>query len=116
MINVEKYKNEILDEIKSFETLGLKSCEGKAIVNVYCKYNNVDSCYLTEALEWLFSEEKIKLTKLEYDLLEYFNGDLSKIGSSSIFNALKKKGYYETIDPDMTLTEILENCEVINDN
>lgn len=71
--------------------------------------------------DWLLSEHKdpIKLTQFEYDLLDsYVSDDNGRYCFCDVktFSFLKEKGYFEGVtDANMTLEEILDNCEVIDE-
>lgn len=75
-------------------------------------------------LIWLNQEicEPVKLTKFEYDLLMAYAscpGDDEdeikdmKLSSLYIIEGMKKDGYFQNVDLEKTLSEVLENCEVI---
>lgn len=69
--------------------------------------------------QWLEEEykEHIKLTQFEYDLIMNFY----EVGiEDAIFNAwrtlksMKEKGYFKEVNPEMELSEIIKNCEIID--
>lgn len=117
MTNLEKAK----DKIKHYSTLCVAShtCKyGKSCLTKKCSdcefYNNVDEC-----IDVLLSEykEPVKLNKWEYDLIR--TNDMSRDREFRSFNAyrnMKVIGYFKgIIDISMTLKEILDNCEVVDD-
>lgn len=59
----------------------------------------------------------ITLTKFEYDLLLCYSGNTidHKFNGIDCLKKLKKQGYFKTVDINMTICEILNNCEVICD-
>ena len=71
-----------------------------------------------EVVDWFLEEHKkpIRLTKLEKDILEnLFYSCLEFCDYPHLLN-LRKIGHFKGIeDTSMTLTEILKNCEVIDD-
>lgn len=80
-----------------------------------CEFNN----NLKNSLNCLLEEHKepIKLKKWEYDYFQVMKEiaptlvrDL--INTDSYLLKLKEKGYFENVDLNMTLKEVLENCEV----
>lgn len=77
-------------------------------------------------LIWLNQEifEPVKLTKFEYSLLMAFASWRSddeietqnmKLSSLYVVQALKKVGYFQNVDLEKTLWEVLEKCEVKSD-
>ena len=72
--------------------------------------------YSEKGFDWLLDEHKepIKLTKFEYDLLmSYINKGYSFKNYSEL-KEMRNKGYFEGVtDTSMTINEILESCEVI---
>lgn len=72
---------------------------------------NVDECIKEILAE---HKEPIKLTKFEYDLLmSYINKGYSFKNYSEL-KEMRNKGYFEGVtDTSMTINEILDNCEVI---
>ena len=90
-------------------------CHGKECYE--CELNkNINLCVQTLLKEY---KEPIKLKQWEYDLLkaklEYYYGDQHFNWYTDVRN-MKEKGYFKGItDTSMTLREILDNCEVIED-
>lgn len=73
--------------------------------------------YLSLFLQWLISEHKdpIKLSQFEYDLL--MTNDMShdrKLNSFATYRNLKDIGYFQNVDLNLTINQVLENYEVIN--
>ena len=89
-----------------------------------CGGDDCEEC-ARRMLDWLFEEYKapiIKLSKFEYDLLGTASGVRStfkfendKFKDMGILIEMKEKGYYQNIDTEMTIEEILNNCEVAED-
>lgn len=86
----------------------------------YCKQKEMcDQLYSVEQIKkWFFEEykEPIKLTQFEYDIINY-HGKLSKFNDICILMAMKNKGHFKDMNSvekcSMTIEEILENCEVV---
>ena len=79
--------------------------------------------YSEKGFDWLLEEhkEKIKLTEFENDVLKAFTklpsyeeGD--RIEDFSALQALWNGGWFRNIDEDLSIQEILENCEAIYDD
>lgn len=110
--NFEHYK----DEIK---------CAGYdfALVNgkpTTCKWLLCDQCFFKDRLlcskkrmEWMLKpfKRKYQLTQFEYDLLEQFLTSY-KLKEITMIMKLKTKGYFNNINFDLTVGEVLDNCEV----
>lgn len=152
MLNAERFKEEInkynndfglTDNIVDCRTLGCRNCR-------FSRLNNSDDEIIfcsTRKVKWLLSEykEPIKLSKLEYDILEYLSDNTkhmyivrNKDGKLCIFDfePVKNKvndwwsGRYmygmvmfnklfqfvQWEDSTPTLIkDVLENCEVVED-
>ena len=120
MTNLERYKDELKECIKN---------NAREIATVYMNVGNGFSdfskkyinCYPGDSVafvDWLLEEHKepIKLTQFEYDLLmSYINKGYSFKNHSEL-KEMRNKGYFEGVtDTYMTLKEILDNCEVIEE-
>lgn len=115
MINLEFYRDEIIEKFKDIDA-------GKYVECVLCeiRYKTYDCrkpCYqcIEDSFDWLLEKHKetIELTQLEYDLLVIYarlNVEFKKHG---LLMELSAKGYFKGIeDTSMTSREILNNCEV----
>ena len=90
-------------------------------VNVFIKLRDSDYYdYIEKGIKWLLEEhkEKIKITEFEHDvlkaftkLLNYEEGD--RIEDFSALQALWNGGWFRNIDENLSIQEILENCEVV---
>lgn len=73
---------------------------------------------LADCLKKPYQKPKIKLSQFEYDSLSCCN-EVKRKKKFSYFTMLKQmkyKGYYKGVyDVSMTVQEILDNCEVINE-
>lgn len=80
-----------------------------------CAFNG-GNCH-KEKIEWLaspYEKPTYKLTQFEYDLLRT-NGVsyYRKLSEFLTYRNLKKIGYFKDIDFDLTINDVLKNCEVI---
>ena len=88
-------------------------CIGKNCLN--CKF--YDTHYLLKFLQKKYKEkhiDPIKLSQFEYDLLR--TNDQShdrKLSSFSTYRNMKDLGYFENVDFELTIKQVLENCEVV---
>lgn len=127
---LEEEKQEIRQETNIehyYEYLSEIGLGGFALVNGRCtkcsdtRCSECDfsgSCCGTNRLKWLASpyRKKYKLTQFENDLLQsYLKGNLNrcKLKDINVLNELKEKEYFKNIDFNLTINEILNNCEVI---
>ena len=71
-----------------------------------------------EKIKWLLSpHEKLnKLTQFEYDLLKCYCEPLLKINDIWILAKMKSKGYFKDVPHNASIKDILDNCEVIEDD
>lgn len=88
------------------KTCGDASCS-------HCPFN-----YYKDIIDYLLQEheEKIKITQLEYDMLEItkdFNNSIYCLNENIYFEQLKEKGYFKNVDLKMNAKDILENCEIV---
>ena len=112
-----------------FEYLSKVGLEGFALVNgrfTKCSGTCCSECDFSgdcsgncnkKRLGWLASPYKkpsYKLTKFEFDLLRTNNMSHDrKLSSFATYKNLKEIGYFKDIDFNLTIDEILTNCEVI---
>lgn len=82
-----------------------------------CSCDDCTECQ-KQFFEWLNQEykEPIKLTQFEYDIINY-HGRLSRFNDICFLMAMKNKGHFKDMNSvekcSMTIKEILENCEVV---
>lgn len=113
MKNIEKYYEELMNAKSNCGCYWKRTMTGDGD----CKGVVCDECG-KEFLKWLNSEykEKIKLTKFEFDIINYY-GKLSKFNDVHFLMSMRNKGYFKDMNSvekcSMTLKEILANCEVI---
>lgn len=119
MTNLEFYKDKILKNINNSYSLSCAVC---------CVMNNFDigiengcsgvMCKAAKAVEWMLAEHKepIKLKKWEYDLLKCYQEtkDDGEFVDHYILKELRYKGHFQGVDYNLTIEEILENCEVVD--
>lgn len=123
MTNLEFYKDELKECIKN-NARGIAMVHrnvGNGFSDFSKKYINY---YLSDSVafvDWLLQEHKepIKLKKWEYDLIDIYcnvhNWKNAKLKNTTLFE-MKDKGYFKgVIDTSMTIEEILNNCEVVDD-
>lgn len=128
MTNLEFHKDELKDIVRNVakeKNFSFK-CEavGKAfeyfLTKMYDKDNDVFGygCYGEEAIDWLLEERKepIKLKRWEYDLLKCYQEtkDDGEFVDHYILKELRYKGHFQGVDYNLTIEEILENCEVVD--
>ena len=74
--------------------------------------------YSEKGFDWLLEKHKepIKLTKFEYDLLKVYQkfNDDGEFSDHFILIEMQYKGHFQNVDYNLTIEEILENCEVID--
>lgn len=69
-----------------------------------------------ETLAKPYEKPKYKLSRFEYDLLRTNNMPHDRtIGSYATYRNMHEVGYYKDVDFNLTINEILENCEVKSD-
>lgn len=113
MTNLEYYKDEIKEEFLKHHYLG-DVVYRVASNNGYKFYRNSEDDI--NLIDWLLEEHKepIKLQQWEKDFLELADYKGYCFCAFGDYGAMKKRGYFKgVIDTDMTIEEILENCEVV---
>lgn len=89
-----------------------KSCEGKK-----CEYCEFYGDSAEESIKAMLAEykEPIKLKKWEYDLLKVYQKfkDDGEFSDHFILIEMQYKGHFQDVDYNLTIEEILDNCEVI---
>lgn len=117
MLNIERYKDKILRQIKEGRNLKCVLHDLRTEKNE-CDYCTCNNCSI-DSINWLADEykPKIKLSKFEYDLVEscissssYLPKDLFYVWD--VLMNLQKKGYFKNIDSKMSLHDIFVNAEV----
>lgn len=114
MTNLEANKDKLSNEkmfcisahiCKYGKPCNRKNCRG-------CEFDlNIDNCIKAMLAEY---KEPIKLKQWEKDFLELADYKGYCFCTFGDYGAMKKRGYFKgVIDTDMTIEEILENCEVV---
>ncbi len=87
-----------------------ENCSGKKCFD--CEFDNdINACIKAMLTEY---KEPIKLKQWEKDFLELADYKGYCFCTFGDYGAMKKRGYFKgVIDTDMTIEEILENCEVV---
>lgn len=115
MTNLEYYKDEIKEEFLNHHYLG-DVVYRVASNNGYKFYRNSEDDI--NLIDWLLEEHKepIKLTKFEYDLLQCYQEtkDDGEFVDHYILTEMQYKGHFQNVDYNLTIEEILDNCEVID--
>ena len=114
--NFEYYKDKILD--CCIDNLSVvkgipKSCS-KIDCND-CDFKNILRGCHRKVREWLeqpYKKTAIKLTKFEVDLLQINSIKAFRFKNINVLTLMKEKGYFEDVDEDATIEDILANCEV----
>lgn len=85
------------------------------------KVGTDDACYESRnrfnAIEWLLAPYKkptYKLTQFEYDLLKCYDPSYVII-ELWLLTVMQSKGYYKDIPTNVSIKDILDNCEVIEE-
>ncbi|MBD9189456.1 MAG: hypothetical protein EGQ25_00960 [Catenibacterium mitsuokai] len=151
MINAEKYKDEINEEYLNLLKRNVIDGDGnrmnKAIKTIAYKHCGKQLCGASSTFKWLCEEykEPIKLSKLEYDILEYLSDNTKHMyivrdGNGNIFlydvepeksksapwwtgrgmchmNMFNKLFQFVQFEDEepRAIKDILESCEVVND-
>lgn len=85
------------------------------------EYGNYNTIYeierSKEELLKPYQKRKIRLSQFEYDLIETNDQPHDrKFGAFKTYQHMIKKGHFKGVyDTEMTLEEILDNCEVVNE-
>lgn len=91
-----------------------------------CLYVPCDKCEFKkqdcskDRITWLLSQRKkpkYKFTQFEYDLINTYRhvDDRCKFNGCYQLRSLKEKGYFNDVDKNELIKDILENCEVVED-
>lgn len=118
--NYEHYKDEIIEgwmldlalvdgKLKRCSRTDCNECEFNPGPNKGCNQRFI---------EWVkkpYEKPKYKLTKFEYDLLSAHKDfkTYNNIANQIHLFKMREKGYFKDIDTNISIREILDNCEVI---
>ena len=126
MTNLERYKDEFVYMLNKNK---ITLCSFFEVLNNYddcdtCPYD-VESCEkegccnYRKFIDWLLEEHKepIKLKQWEYDLLKCYQEtkDNGEFVNHYTLKEMQYKGHFQDVDYNLTIEEILDNCEVIEE-
>ena len=115
--NLEFYYDDLLEE--GFSDFAVVNGRIKSCLYVPC-----DKCEFKkkncskDRITWLLSQRKkpkYKFTQFEYDLINTYShvDDRCKLNGCYQLKILKEKGYFNDVDKNELIKDIIENCEVI---
>lgn len=117
--NLDHYKDEIIENCDlSLALFDRKPCKCSSVKCSDCGFSTGHGCS-EKIKEWLkktYEKQTYKLSRFENDLLKsYVEGNLRKcmFKDISALMKMKEKGHFKDIDLDLTIYEILDNCEAI---
>lgn len=115
--NLERYYDDLIKEDCSdfgvvngkIESCTFMSCEKCEFKPGNCHKNRIT--WLTSKCE----KKKHKLTQFEYDLINTYShvDDRCKFNGCYQLKSLKEKGYFNDVDKNESIKDILANCEVV---
>ena len=116
MTNLEYYKDEIEERFKQlFKSFTDTSSLACALDETYLKHRKQK---YESMFTWYFEEheEPIKLKRWEYDLLKCYQEtkDNEKFVDHYTLKEMQYKGHFQDVDYNLTIEEILDNCEVVD--
>lgn len=117
--NLEHYYDDLIKE----------DCSDFGVVNgkiESCPFISCEECEFEsgncqkDRITWLTSKckkRKHKFTQFEYDLIDTYRGssEICKFHNCYQLRRLKEKGYFNDVDKNESIKDILANCEVIKD-
>lgn len=115
--NYEHYKDEIIENSGLiFALVGGKPCR---CINVHCsdcEFNTGHGCR-EKMKEWLartYEKTTYKLTRFEFDIIQTYRAchESCKFSDFKQLIELKDKGYFQCVDDNTKVQDILANCEV----
>ena len=118
MTNLEANKDKL--KVKNAFCINAHICKyGKDCAYKRCLDCEFHGDSAKECVKAMLSEykEPIKLTKFEYDLLKCYQEtkDDGEFVDHYILKEMQYKGYFQNVDYNLTIEEILYNCEVTED-
>lgn len=113
--NAEHYLNDLLKVGNRFTFMNGKIENCNSVMCSKCVFNG--DCGV-KRFKWLSSsyvKSSYKLNRFEFDLIQTYRDchESCKFSEFKQLIELKDKGYFKNIDLDLTIHEILDNCEVI---
>lgn len=114
MLNIEKYKDKIL-EYEGIEQLDCILCD---LRNGKCDDETCEECR-KKSIEWMFKECKpFKMTQFEYDLIKTISKTNNRpvvLEDLSIIEEMFWLGHFKGIDLSLDIGEILEQTEIVDE-
>jgi len=116
--NFEHYKDEIIENSDyCFALADGKLCQCSDVSCSECGFSTGYGCS-EKIKEWLnkpYEKPKYKLTQFEYDLLNAHKDykTYNNIANQIHLFKMREKGYFKDVDTNISIREILDNCEVI---
>ena len=115
--NLEFYYDDLLEEgFSDFAVINgkIKSC--LCVPCDKCEFKKKDCS--KDRIAWLLSQRKkpkYKFTQFEYDLINTYShvDDRCKFNGCYQLKSLKEKGYFNDVDKNESIKDIIENCEVV---
>lgn len=84
-----------------------------------CDFKNILRGCHRKVREWLeqpYKKTAIKLTKFEVDLLQSCSAKAFRFKNINVLTLMKEKGYFEGVDEDATIEDILANSEITEED
>lgn len=116
--NYEHFKDEIIENSGyCFALADGKPCQCSDVSCSECGFSTGYGCS-EKIKEWLnkpYEKPKYKLTQFEYDLLSVHKDykTYNNIANQIHLFKMREKGYFKDVDTNISIREILGNCEVI---
>lgn len=118
--NFEHYKDEIIEVC--IEDLAISKGRMTQCCGILCSEcgftdENGDCIGHRRIIEWLkkpYQKQTYKLTKFEFDLIQTYHDchESCKLSEFKQLIELKDKGYFQCVDHDTKIQDVLKNCEV----
>lgn len=115
--NLEFYYDDLLEE--GFSDFGVANGKIESCTFISCKKCEFESGNCRkDRITWLLSQRKkpkYKFTQFEYDLINTYShvDDKCKFNGCYQLKSLKEKGYFNDVDKNESIKDIIENCEVV---
>lgn len=114
--NLERYYDDLLEE--EFSDFGVVNGKIESCTFISCKKCEFEggNCHKNR-ITWLkskYKKRKHKFTQFEYDLIDTYRGsnEICKFHNCYQLRRLKEKGYFNDVDKNESIKDILANCEV----
>lgn len=113
--NLDHYFDELLKVGKSFTFMNGKIENCNSVMCSKCVFNGDCGANRFKWLSSSYVKPSYKLNRFEFDLIQTYRDchESCKFSEFKQLIELKDKGYFKDIDLDLTIHEILDNCEVI---